>query len=100
MGFGYTPVAMVAAKCGPDVGGTELYRTAGALAGEMCGLSRIGTGVPGRQGESRWVAVEPVTVAEENWYGPTARSAAMPTIATSSPDRHSQRRISVIAALP
>src|SRR5436190_9554775 len=99
MGLGYTPVATVAAKCGPDVGGTELYRTDDALAGAMCGLSRMGTAVPGRQGEPRSVALDPVTAAEEKLYGPTARSAAIPPTASNSPDRQSQRRVCVIAAL-
>src|SRR5689334_7823270 len=44
------PGAGATAKCGPEVGGTESYRTLSAALTGMCGLSRIGTARPGRPG--------------------------------------------------
>src|SRR5687767_10885850 len=46
------PGEAVHGRCGPDVGGTELYAGCGAPRYGMCGLSIIGTSRPGSAARS------------------------------------------------
>src|SRR5438552_4016974 len=89
------PGAMTNGKCGPEVGGDELYRTDAIAACDTCGLCRIGTAVPGRQLDTRSGATDPATeaVMSRHWLANEvpSRTARHPAV----PIRQSQRLIGV-----
>src|SRR3954451_12683878 len=80
------------AKCGPDVGGVELYRTEAMAACDTCGLAMSGTAVPGRQASTRSGAVEPTAVAVSCRHWPTNVVTRMTASTAPVPSRQSHRR--------